>query len=76
MLKAGLGLEAKFLQNRIGFDIALYNSSTTNQIVSVDIDPIVGASSMNINAGEINNKGIEGFNVRNSLSEQEIFLEH
>jgi hypothetical protein len=54
-----LGLEAKFFQNRLGFDVALYNSSTTNQIVSVDIDPIVGASSMNINAGEINNKGIE-----------------
>lgn len=54
-----LGLDAKFLKNRLGFDLALYNSSTTNQIVSVDIDPIVGASSMKINAGEINNKGIE-----------------
>jgi TonB-linked SusC/RagA family outer membrane protein len=54
-----LGLDAKFFMNRLGFDIALYNSSTTNQIVSVDIDPIVGASSMRINAGEINNKGIE-----------------
>lgn len=54
-----VGLETKFLQNRLGIDIALYNSSTTNQIVSVDVDPIVGASSMKINAGEINNKGIE-----------------
>ncbi|MDX9882812.1 MAG: SusC/RagA family TonB-linked outer membrane protein [Prolixibacteraceae bacterium] len=54
-----LGLEAKFLRNRLGFDMALYSSSTTNQIVSVDIDPIVGASSMKINAGEISNKGIE-----------------
>ncbi len=54
-----LGFEAKFLKNRLGFDLALYNSSATNQIVSVDIDPIVGASGMKINAGEINNKGIE-----------------
>jgi TonB-linked SusC/RagA family outer membrane protein len=54
-----LGLDAKFFKNRMGFDLALYTSSTTNQIVSVDIDPIVGASSMKINAGEINNKGIE-----------------
>ena len=54
-----LGLEAKFFKNRLGFDIAAYNSSTTNQIVSVDIDPIVGASAMKINAGEINNKGLE-----------------
>lgn len=54
-----VGLEAKFLQNRLGFDLALYRSSATNQIVSVDIDPIVGASSMTVNAGEITNRGIE-----------------
>jgi TonB-linked SusC/RagA family outer membrane protein len=54
-----VGLETKFLQNRLGFDITFYNSSTTNQIVAVDVDPIVGASAMKINAGEINNKGIE-----------------
>jgi len=54
-----LGMDAKFFRNRLGFDFAVYNSSTTNQIVSVDIDPIVGASGMRINAGEINNKGIE-----------------
>lgn len=54
-----LGLDAKFLRNRVGFDVALYNSSTTNQIIALDIDPISGAGGMNINAGEINNKGIE-----------------
>lgn len=53
------GLEAKFLQNRLGFDVNYYSTSATNQIVSVDIDPIVGASSMTVNAGEITNKGIE-----------------
>ncbi len=54
-----LGLEARFFQNRLGFDVALYNSSTTDQIVEVDLDPIVGASAIKINAGEITNKGIE-----------------
>lgn len=54
-----LGLDARFFQNRLGLDLALYNTSTTNQIVGVDIDPIVGAANMKINAGEINNKGIE-----------------
>ena len=53
------GLEAKFFQNRISFDMALYISSTTNQIVSVDMDQITGATGMKINAGEIENKGIE-----------------
>jgi len=54
-----LGLEAMFYKNRLGFDLALYSSSATNQIVPIDIDPIVGASYMKINAGEITNKGIE-----------------
>src|SRR5690606_5411663 len=54
-----IGLDARFLQNRLGLDVALYNASTTDQIISVPIDPIVGASSMRINAGEIVNKGIE-----------------
>lgn len=53
------GLEAKFFKNRISFDLALYQSSTTNQIVSVDMDQITGATGMKINAGEIENKGIE-----------------
>ena len=54
-----LGLEAKFFQNRLGFDVAGYYSSGTNQILEIDVDPIVGASSMTINAGEITNQGIE-----------------
>jgi TonB-linked SusC/RagA family outer membrane protein len=54
-----LGLDAKFLRNRVGFDVALYNSTTINHIIALDIDPITGAGGMNINAGEINNKGIE-----------------
>jgi len=54
-----LGLESKFLQNRLGFDACVYSTSATNQIVSIDQDPIVGASSMKVNAGEISNKGIE-----------------
>lgn len=54
-----LGLDTKLFRNRLGIDVALYSSSTTNQIVSLDIDPIVGSSSMKINVGEITNKGIE-----------------
>lgn len=54
-----LGLEAKFFKNRLGFDVAGYYSSGTNQILNIDVDPIVGASSTTINAGEITNQGIE-----------------
>ena len=54
-----VGLEGKFFGNRASFDLALYQSSTTNQIVSVDMDQITGATGMKINAGEIQNKGVE-----------------
>jgi len=53
------GIEGKFFQNRVSFDVALYRSSGTNQIVSVDTDQISGATGMKINAGEITNQGVE-----------------
>ncbi len=54
-----LGLDARLFKNRLGIDLALYSSSTTDQIYPLEIDPIVGATTMTINTGEINNKGIE-----------------
>ena len=53
------GLEAKLFKNRISFDVTLYHSSTTNQIVSVGVDQITGATGLKINAGEITNQGLE-----------------
>ena len=53
------GIETRLFRNRVILDVALYKSSTTNQIVSADMDQITGATSMKINAGEISNKGIE-----------------
>lgn len=54
-----VGLEAHFLKNRVVFDAAYYDSSTTNQIINVPVDPISGAYYKLINAGEVNNHGIE-----------------
>ena len=53
------GLETKLLNNRVSLDVTIYKSSSTNQIVSVDVDQIAGATGMKINAGEIQNKGVE-----------------
>ncbi|MDE5923533.1 MAG: TonB-dependent receptor, partial [Muribaculum sp.] len=53
------GIETMFFMNRFGFDVAFYNSSTTNQIVNAVTDLMTGASSKKINAGEIRNRGIE-----------------
>ena len=38
-----MGLDARFFRNRLGLDVALYTSSTTDQIYPLEIDPIVGA---------------------------------
>ncbi len=54
-----LGLEMRFLNNRLGFDLTLYDMKSRNQILAVDIAPSTGFTSMRINAGEIENKGIE-----------------
>lgn len=53
------GTELKFFKNRLGIDFTYYNSSTKNQILSVNLPAATGFSSKLINAGEIRNKGIE-----------------
>ena len=55
------GTELKFLNNRLGIDFTYYNSSTTNQILPVEISATTGYATRLINAGEIQNKGIELF---------------
>jgi TonB-linked SusC/RagA family outer membrane protein len=54
-----VGLDARFFNNRLGFDIALYQSNSMNQILPLQISPTSGFTSRMINAGEISNKGIE-----------------
>ena len=53
------GLEMAFLMNRVNFDFTYFNNLSRDQILGVDISPASGYSSMLINAGEIQNKGVE-----------------
>lgn len=53
------GIEMRFAENRIGFDVAYYKSNSIDQIVSVPISTATGYSNKLLNAGEIENKGIE-----------------
>jgi len=53
------GLELSLFQGRLGFDMALYKSNTINQILPVTISYATGYSSKFVNAGELQNKGIE-----------------
>jgi TonB-linked SusC/RagA family outer membrane protein len=55
-----LGLEMKFLERgNLGFDIAYYKTNTTDQIVPVSVSESTGYVSKIINAGELENKGVE-----------------
>jgi len=53
------GLAMNFLQNRLGFDFAMYKTNTTNQIMDVAVSTATGYSRKWVNAGEIQNKGVE-----------------
>jgi TonB-linked SusC/RagA family outer membrane protein len=53
------GIEAKFFQNRLGFDLAWYKSNATRQLINLPLDPMSGYGSKKINAGNIQNTGIE-----------------
>ena len=54
-----IGLETKFLNNRIGFDFTYYNQISRDQIMGMASSWSTGYPYRLINAGEIQNKGIE-----------------
>ncbi|RZK92650.1 MAG: SusC/RagA family TonB-linked outer membrane protein [Pedobacter sp.] len=54
-----LGAEAVFFKKRVRLDLSLYNTNSYDQILSVDVSPATGFRSKLLNAGKINNKGIE-----------------
>ena len=54
-----LGFEAAMFKRRLNVDVSLYKSNTFNQIFNVPQSTATGYSSSQINAGELQNKGIE-----------------
>lgn len=53
------GLEMRFFNNRLYMDMTYYKASTKNQILSVGISSTTGFGTALINAGKIQNAGIE-----------------
>ncbi|MEC3965291.1 SusC/RagA family TonB-linked outer membrane protein [Flagellimonas halotolerans] len=53
------GLDLRFFQSRMNFDLTYYDSSTKNQIINISTDIASGYSSQLINAGEVRNYGFE-----------------
>jgi len=55
-----IGTEWKFYENRVGFDLGYYRTSTIDQYFQVPVSATIVASGVaGINAGDILNKGIE-----------------
>ncbi len=54
-----IGLETKFLNNRMGLDVTYYTQKSKNQIMGMASSWATGYTYRLINAGEIDNNGIE-----------------
>ena len=53
------GLEMRMFRNRINFNLSLYDQNTVDQILPLTTSPSSGYSTIYINAGKLNNKGVE-----------------
>ena len=54
-----IGTEWHFFKNRLGIDVTYYNTTTTNQVMKIALPYSSGVQNKWINAGVINNKGLE-----------------
>ena len=53
------GLEMRFWEDKVGFDVTYYKTNTVDQIYPASVSRATGFASKYINAGEIENKGVE-----------------
>ncbi len=53
------GAEIRFFNNRLGLDFTWYKSNATNQLISLPMNSLSGYSARMINAGNIQNTGLE-----------------
>ncbi|HET7115687.1 MAG TPA: SusC/RagA family TonB-linked outer membrane protein [Hanamia sp.] len=53
------GLELRFFQDRLGLDVSVYKQNTFNQLIALPMDPLSGYSGFMINAGNVQNTGVE-----------------
>lgn len=56
---AEFGADIRLFSNRLGFDFTWYKSNATRQLINLPMDPLSGYRFRKINAGDIQNVGIE-----------------
>ncbi|MCR9014659.1 SusC/RagA family TonB-linked outer membrane protein [Aquiflexum gelatinilyticum] len=67
------GLDLRFFENRLGFDFTYYDNVTRDQIIPITLDIATGYNSRIINAGKIQNSGIEIVMLANPIKKQSGF---
>jgi TonB-linked SusC/RagA family outer membrane protein len=55
-----IGLENKFFEDRLGFELSYYSRKITDMLFQVPLAPSSGSGSVWTNAGEMTNVGVEG----------------
>lgn len=58
-LNNNIGLTGAFLDSRLNVSLDFYSNTTYDMLMSINLPPSVGTSSMKVNFGELNNKGID-----------------
>ncbi len=58
-LNNNIGLTGAFFDSRLNVSLDFYSNTTYDMLMSVNLPPSVGTTSMKVNFGEINNKGLD-----------------
>ncbi|MDR3093131.1 MAG: SusC/RagA family TonB-linked outer membrane protein, partial [Bacteroidales bacterium] len=54
-----IGLESKFFNNRLGFEVSYYNRKISDMLIQVPLAPSSGSSNLWVNSGVMTNAGFE-----------------
>ncbi|MEO1258546.1 MAG: SusC/RagA family TonB-linked outer membrane protein [Bacteroidota bacterium] len=58
------GVEGRFLGNRVGIDLSLYDKESSDLIIDLELDPSTGFTNSTVNSAKLDNRGIElGLNL-------------
>ncbi|MCH6201391.1 SusC/RagA family TonB-linked outer membrane protein [Aquiflexum sp. LQ15W] len=67
------GFDLRFFEGRLGLDVTYYDNVTRDQIIPITLDIATGYNSRIINAGKIQNRGIEIVALANPIKRQNGF---
>jgi len=67
-----LGFDVRLFNNRLGFDFTWYKKNAFNQIIKIAVPPATGYQYNLVNAGNVENKGIE-LSLNANIVEQKDF---